>query len=616
MVFVLSSASLWALKLWRLALLMFLFLLSVYYSMNSMRMFQKELDTFSIVRGVELFKTKETSSAGQNLFNSTGKINSATNQDAFYQKFEEPFSQNSEPDKSVVLTGGLAPLSVPATRVDPSGDHKFGASSPSHDPSATLASPQQCFFSEGKINATDDASVKLHLREVARRRRHVQQFCKHGVSTRNSTLASDYNLFDAAHCVSYCKILKSGSSTMLTFMLRINGLDDKVDNNAELHGRAQAAFPAPPGQMSARAARGFLTVTIVRHPFRRLVSCYCDKVIINGLNTNFKDAIQHLRGRKTLDILRETLPNYYFESMDFEYNGKSKNKSLSQDRYSPEKILKDNNYRLIWSTPGKEKFMKSKGRVKAIHPLPDILTFPEFVVLVAVGILPCIGNPECLAKLDRHVLPQSNSCDFCSGKLDFIMKLESLDEDLLLLNNLLSRPKPRMSDTRMTDSDKFSSPTTQRSSTLKAVLKTVENSIKNEDSGSELSTQGPSKLNTGRSSTLHALYAIPNSTQIASAVAENFTFSKHSINNSFSEVSPRPRGTEIPFHEGSTTFAPEGSTTFAPEGINSHAKLRVNPSSDLCLSYDEYMHQLSGFEIDLIYNAYYHDFQYFGYVPL
>ncbi|KAA0183331.1 hypothetical protein HAZT_HAZT004412 [Hyalella azteca] len=190
-------------------------------------------------------------------------------QDAFYQKFEEPFSQNSEPDKSVVLTGGLAPLSVPATRVDPSGDHKFGASSPSHDPSATLASPQQCFFSEGKINATDDASVKLHLREVARRRRHVQQFCKHGVSTRNSTLASDYNLFDAAHCVSYCKILKSGSSTMLTFMLRINGLDDKVDNNAELHGRAQAAFPAPPGQMSARAARGFLTVTIVRHPFRR-----------------------------------------------------------------------------------------------------------------------------------------------------------------------------------------------------------------------------------------------------------------------------------------------------------------------------------------------------------
>ena len=49
---------------------------------------------------------------------------------------------------------------------------------------------------------------------------------------------------------------------------------------------------------------------------------------------------------------------------------------------------------------------------------------------------------------------------------------------------------------------------------------------------------------------------------------------------------------------------------------NTRDTVKMNKSGDRCPSYEQLFSQLSDFERDLIYTAYYNDFELFGYEPL
>ncbi|XP_047738751.1 uncharacterized protein LOC108678193 isoform X2 [Hyalella azteca] len=266
----------------------------------------------------------------------------------------------------------------------------------------------------------------------------------------------------------------------------MNRVETSLSHHSNVHEIARARFPASSIKRAREITDTSFSFTSVRHPFRRLVSSYCNKVIeskekILMLQHEAMLAYRHI---DTLDIIRKYLPHHQYATPD---GSQHENSSLKSTRLN------------ILSTPGKKDFMEKSDGAETKVLLPGVPSFREFVVFIAVRILSCSGDYACLSELDTHYRPQLTRCNPCAWHFDFILKLETLSEDLSWMQRVL------MSSSR------------------------------------------------------------------------------------------RPAET--------------------PSVVEQQQVPTVNPSGSQCDDYEQYMHQLTSVEIDLMYTAYYHDFRFFDYEP-
>ncbi|KAF2351173.1 Sulfotransferase [Trinorchestia longiramus] len=257
------------------------------------------------------------------------------------------------------------------------------------------------------------------LLEMTERLRVYEQACRQPVA--EVTGAPDFQdvVFDPKHKLSYCKTAKTGSSTILSFIFYIDDIDFDPRNQIGLHKAAQMTFPALPGRHGAwKMTNDAYTFTSVRHPFHRLVSAYCNKVVESKehILKQHNHVMLSYRLANTLDIIRKELPNHYFEAND-----------PSRRKASMLKLPR----KFILSTPGKSKFLEIPGEPENLSP--EVPSFREFMLFVALNILQCAGDHICLNELDTHFRPQVIRCNPCAWHFDFILKTETLQDDLVWL---------------------------------------------------------------------------------------------------------------------------------------------------------------------------------------
>ncbi|XP_018018157.1 carbohydrate sulfotransferase 9 [Hyalella azteca] len=224
-------------------------------------------------------------------------------------------------------------------------------------------------------------------------------------------------LVSSQHGIAYCQLEKTGSSTMLTFLLEINGQRTKFRSNDDLHHTASRLFKQLGDDRVLLAHRLFSYVQ-VRHPFTRLVSCYCGKVLEKRLAfvLMFRN-FSRLRDRRTEDIVKLEIPQYRF----------------SRDAQGISSFT-------IISPPGKENFM-TKFTDLDLPMDGSMPSFREFAVEVAVEILKCGTNQTCRTAVHASYGRQVDHCDPCEWSFDFLMKIETIGEDFPLLRRLVGHPK-------------------------------------------------------------------------------------------------------------------------------------------------------------------------------
>ncbi|KAF2357900.1 Sulfotransferase [Trinorchestia longiramus] len=266
------------------------------------------------------------------------------------------------------------------------------------------------------------------LAELVSRREALEQRCALYKTDGAPVVKDSFFVFDFIHRLSYCKVYKSGSSTMLTFLLHINGFDATNLDAPSVHLTARQLFPHPFYENITSFSRNFIRVFTIRHPFRRIVSSYCNKFVMNRSFKKFIRSALTYRGRPTLEVVKEILPQYRFQGYPEDDH---KNTGPSEKQF------------IIFSTPGKEKFLKkaSQENQKISTPSEDSPTFREFVLCLAGLILRCKGDLLCEMYINEHFVPQTILCSSCEILPDLILKVETLDEDLRYLAHLLKVPQ-------------------------------------------------------------------------------------------------------------------------------------------------------------------------------
>ncbi|XP_018018111.1 uncharacterized protein LOC108674661 [Hyalella azteca] len=234
------------------------------------------------------------------------------------------------------------------------------------------------------------------------------------------------------HELAYCQLEKTGSSTLLTFLFEINNMETLYPRNDDLHQTSLNTFKVV-GQEAVDMAEKFFDIVQVRHPFTRLVSCYCDKIL--GERPPFLKKFTEFRSHRNQtaeDMVREQLPSYRFLS--------DANKGTKTDQWKFQLFLK------IIPAPGKEEYLARESRIKDPEPLGETPTFRDFVMEAAYQILRCGDNQDCRKEVNASYGRQIDKCDPCSWNFDLLMKLETIDEDFPLLRKLLGHNKPKAVD--------------------------------------------------------------------------------------------------------------------------------------------------------------------------
>ncbi|KAF2348128.1 Sulfotransferase, partial [Trinorchestia longiramus] len=216
----------------------------------------------------------------------------------------------------------------------------------------------------------------------------------------------------------------TASSTMLTFLLEINGKRTSFRNNDELHHTAWENFKQN-GFEKVRLTHEFFSFTQVRHPFTRLVSCYCGKVLEKRFAFVLMfNKFRRRRHQRTPDVVRQELPRYRFS--------RSASQPLSDEDGSG--FLK------IIPPAGKEEFMAQKGNEQQL-PVERMPSFREFALNAAVEILACGTNRTCRTQVHASYGRQVDHCDPCEWHFDFIMKIETMKYDFLMLRRLVGETR-------------------------------------------------------------------------------------------------------------------------------------------------------------------------------
>lgn len=305
----------------------------------------------------------------------------------------------------------------------------------------------------------------------------------------------------------------------------------------------------------------------VRHPFRRLVSCYCNKKF----------------WKKSYSPLPE------LELMKYKYNVESgseepnvlvgpwirraiSHSSLTEGRRDDGSLLAH-----YLSASGNEETQEEldtnhQGSVSdgpARETDFRMSEFRDFVFRVTWWILSCESDPSCIGSINNHMMPQVVRWNPCIINFDMIMKTETLDRDVKLMSDLLGLP---VSQEQVEDN--------QIGRSGKAAEVGRNEDLENGEIEKELRRKravDQNDVGTGPVQTTVVESAFVGERKLASV--ENLSQNKSSQSAPAVEL------------------------------------VRKNMSYQKCQSYEDHMKQLSQRDIDLLFTAYYLDFKLFGYDP-
>jgi len=262
----------------------------------------------------------------------------------------------------------------------------------------------------------DDETDQAPPRQLARYARSACARLARPLSDTNPRVITPF-LVDEAHGFTVCCHAKVASSYFLLYIHELNGKNvSKFTRNSQIHPSAHHLWGD--NRRSFEDLDAQYKFQIVRHPFRRLVSTYINKIIDQDYfaRRHFYERIKTLKDLPT--VLKDLIPLTLWNDME--------NSTTIKNRRDLENYL--------------EKYDLKAAEIKDIPENGEYLSFSQFTHLVLRSILHCKDDPSCLKWTDIHFQPQWVRCDPCALEYDAILKVETLPEDMRYLRETLILP--------------------------------------------------------------------------------------------------------------------------------------------------------------------------------